>query len=54
MSPNPKKRKTDPSCLKDDQLILICDWEGCCEEDGRRKLFHEMEAFLAHVADVYY
>jgi hypothetical protein len=53
MSPNPFKRcKVDPSCLKDESLILICDWENCTEEDGRRKVFHDMEVFLLHVAEV--
>ena len=53
MAPNPFKRcKVDPSCLKDESLILICDWENCTEEDGRRKVFQDMEVFLLHVAEV--
>lgn len=41
----PKRVKLDPAMLKDEELILICDWGMC------RKLFQNMEDFLSHVAD---
>lgn len=40
-----KRAKLDPAMLKDDTLILICDWANC------RQLFQHLETFLAHVAD---
>lgn len=45
MTPKKKRAKTDPSLLRDEELILICDWSQC------RKLFHDMELFLSHVAE---
>ena len=37
--------KHDPTMLRGEHLILFCDWGVC------RKLFHDMELFLSHVAE---